>query len=141
MVLNGMESKKERASEARRLMDFIFREFKLYDFFAANEVVEQAEVWLGTKSHVSLVVEKPLQRVLSRIQRAKTVISINLSTPVPAPIYKGQVVGHLNIEIDGGLDERIQLVAGDDVAQLGSLDRLYEALKYLIFGAHTEPAG
>ena len=141
MVLNGMESKKERASEARRLMDFIFREFKLYDFFAANEVVEQAEVWLGTKSHVSLVVEKPLQRVLSRIQRAKTVISINLSTPVPAPINKGQVVGHLNIEIDGGLDERIQLVAGDDVAQLSSLDRLYEALKYLIFGAHAEPAG
>jgi hypothetical protein len=32
-------------------------------------------------------------------------------------------------------------VAGDDVAQLSALDRLYEALKYLIFGAHAEPAG
>ena len=139
IVLNGMESKKERASESRRLVDFIFREFKLYDFFTANEVIVQADVWLGTQPNVALVIEKPLQRVLSRVQRAKTKISTSWSDPVPAPISKGQVIGHLNVEIDGKLEDRIQLVAGSDVRQLGAIDRLFEAVKYLVFGAPAEP--
>ena len=139
MVLNGMESKRERASESRRLVDFIFREFKLYDFFAANEVIVQADVWLGTQPNVALVIEKPLQRVLSRVQRAKTKISTSWSDPVPAPISEGQVIGHLNVEIDGKLEDRIQLFAGSDVHQLGAIDRLFEAVKYLVFGAPAEP--
>ena len=139
MVLNGMESKKVRASESRRLVDFIFRDFKLYDFFGANEVVSQADVWLGTQPNVSMVIEKPLQRVLSRVQRAKTKIFTSWSNPIPAPISKGQVIGHLNIVIDGKLDDSIPLVAGSGVRQLGAIDRLFEALKYLVFGATAEP--
>ncbi|MDC0564596.1 D-alanyl-D-alanine carboxypeptidase, partial [Alphaproteobacteria bacterium] len=139
LVLNGMESKKERAFESRRLVDFIFREFKLYNFFAANEVVVHANVWLGTRPNVALVVEKPLQRVLSRVQRAKTKISTSWLEPVPAPISKGQVVGHLNVKIDGKLEERIQLVAESDIDQLGAIDKLFKAVKHLVFGTLAEP--
>jgi len=95
-------------------------------------------VWLRTQPNVALVLEKPLQRVLSRVQRAKTKISTSWSDPVPAPISKGQVIGHLNVEIDGKLEDRIQLFAGSDVRQLGAIDRLFEAVKYLIFGAPAE---
>ena len=142
MVLNGMNSKKERSSESRRLMDFIFREYRSYNFFTAGEVIDQAEVWLGEARHVSLVLEDGFSKVLSRSERAKTKLSVNWSGPVPAPISKGQKIGELIIETDGKITDTLPLLAAENVRQLGMLDRIGEALKYLIFGApiQTEPA-
>ena len=135
MVLNGMESKRQRAQEARRLIDFTFREFKLYEFFESGEIIDTADVWLGAKPFVPLVIEAPLRRVMSRVQRANTKVSLTWPSPVPAPIAKGQEIGYLTIDIDGESADQIPLIAGDDIPQLGTLDRLFEAMKFLIFGA------
>jgi len=135
MVLNGMSSKSERANESRRLMDFIFREFKKYHFFDAGETVDRAEVWLGVESHVPLIVAEPVDRVMSRVNRANTQIKITYASPAPAPISKGQQLGVLEIRNDEVLVETIPLLAGADVAELGIFDRFGAALKYLIFGA------
>ena len=140
MVLNGMVSKKERSSESRRLMDFIFREYRNYNFFASGEVIDQAEVWLGEARHVSLVVEEGVSKVLSRSERAKTELSVSWSGPVPAPISKGQKIGELILKTDGQITDRLPLLAAEDVRQLGMLDRIGEALKYLIFGAPIQPS-
>ena len=140
MVLNGMASKKERSSESRRLMDFIFREYRDYNFFASGEVIDQAEVWLGEARHVSLVVEEGVSKVLSRSERAKTELSVSWSGPVPAPISKGQKIGELILKTDGQITDRLPLLAAEDVRQLGMLDRIGEALKYLIFGAPIQPS-
>ena len=142
MVLNGMKSKKERSSESRRLMDFIFREYRNYNFFTAGEVIDQAEVWLGEARHVSLVLENSYAKVLSRSERAKTEISVNWSGPVPAPISKGQKIGELVVKTDGKVTDTLPLLAAENIRQLGMLDRIGEALKYLIFGApiQTEAA-
>ena len=140
MVLNGMKSKKERSSESRRLMDFIFREYRNYNFFTAGEVIDQAEVWLGEARHVSLVLEDGFSKVLSRSERAKTELSVNWSGPVPAPITKGQKIGELVIKTEGKTTDIVPLLAAEDVRQLGMLDRIGEALKYLIFGAPVQTA-
>ena len=140
MVLNGMKSKKERSSESRRLMDFIFREYRNYNFFTAGEVIDQAEVWLGEARHVSLVLEDGFSKVLSRSERAKTELSVNWSGPVPAPITKGQKIGELVIKTEGKTTDTVPLLAAEDVRQLGMLDRIGEALKYLIFGTPVQTA-
>lgn len=140
MVLNGMKSKKERSSESRRLMDFIFREYRNYNFFTAGEVIDQAEVWLGEARHVSLVLEDGFSKVLSRSERAKTELSVNWSGPVPAPITKDQKIGELVIKTEGKTTDTVPLLAAEDVRQLGMLDRIGEALKYLIFGAPVQTA-
>ena len=140
MVLNGMKSKKERSSESRRLMDFIFREYRNYNFFTAGEVIDQAEVWLGEARHVSRVLEGGFSKVLSRSERAKTELSVNWSGPVPAPITKGQKIGELVIKTEGKTTDTVPLLAAEDVRQLGMLDRIGEALKYLIFGAPVQTA-
>ena len=140
MVLNGMKSKKERSSEYRRLMDFIVREYRKYTFFTAGEVIDQAAVWLGEARHVSLVLEDGFSKVLSRSERAKTELSVNWSGPVPAPITKGQKIGELVIKTEGKTTDTVPLLAAEDVRQLGMLDRIGEALKYLIFGAPVQTA-
>ena len=135
MVLNGMNSKKERSAESRRILDFIFREYRNYEFFEPGEVIDRAEVWLGDARYVSLVLEDKFSKVLSRNERAKTELRVNWSGPVAAPISKNQKIGELVVTIDGTVTNRLPLLAAEEVTQLGMLDRIGEALKYLIFGA------
>jgi D-alanyl-D-alanine carboxypeptidase (penicillin-binding protein 5/6) len=137
MVLNGLANMKQRSSESRRLMDLMFREFKLYRLFDEGEPVDQANVWLGKAPKVDLVLEEPLHLVLSRTDRRRMTMSLQWSDPVPAPIAAGQKVGTLVLELP---DETIEfpLTAASNIAELGMFDRVGEALKYLIFGAGAD---
>ena len=134
MVLNGMTSKKERSSESRRLMELMFREFRSYDFYRAGETVDTANVWLGQQAQVGLTVDKAVRKTLSRTERARTDVSLHWSDPIPAPIKRGDRVGTLKITTEGDVQE-VPLLAQYSVGQLGMIDRLGAALKYLIFGA------
>ena len=134
MVLNGMKSMKQRSSESRRLIDLMFREFKLYRFYDKGQPVDRANVWLGTKNKIDLVLEEPLHLVMARSDRRKMKVSVNWNDPVPAPITAGQAIGTLVLELPSG-KTTYPLLAAENVDGLGMFDRVGEALKYLIFGA------
>ena len=137
MVLNGMKSMKQRSSESRRLIDLMFREFKLYRFYDKGQPVDRANVWLGTKNKIDLVLEEPLHLVMARSDRRKMKVSVNWNDPVPAPITAGQAIGTLVLELPSG-KTTYPLLAAENVGGLGMFDRVGEALKYLIFGAGAD---
>ena len=137
MVLNGMKSMKQRSSESRRLIDLMFREFKLYRFYDKDQPVDRANVWLGTKNKIDLVLEEPLHLVMARSDRRKMKVSVNWNDPVPAPITAGQAIGTLVLELPSG-KTTYPLLAAENVDSLGMFDRVGEALKYLIFGAGAD---
>ncbi len=134
MVLNGMKSRKQRALESNRLMDFMFREFRKYTFFKEGEIVSTANVWLGKEAKIPLVLNTELSRVLSKSERSNTKITINYNDPVQAPLSLGDEVGTLWLEVDS-VREEIPIIAGKSVGQLPIFSRVTEAIKYLIFGA------
>ena len=136
MVLNGMESIKQRSTESRRLMDLIFREYQSYEFFKQGQPVDQANVWLGTAPQVDLVLDAPLKMLLSRKERQAIEISLQWLDPVPAPIRAGDQVGTLVISLPDEVT-KLPLRAAQDVDTLGLLNRIGAAVKYLIFGAAT----
>ena len=137
MVLNGIKSMKQRSSESRRLIDLMFREFKLYRFYDKGQPVDRANVWLGTKNKIDLVLEEPLHLVMARSDRRKMKVSVNWNDPVPAPITAGQAIGTLVLELPSG-KTTYPLLAAENVDGLGMFDRVGEALKYLIFGAGAD---
>ena len=137
MVLNGMKSMKQRSSESRRLIDLMFREFKLYRFYNKGQPVDRANVWLGTKNKIDLVLKEPLHLVMARSDRRKMKVSVNWNDPVPAPITAGQAIGTLLLELPSG-KTTYPLLAAENVDGLGMFDRVGEALKYLIFGAGAD---
>ncbi len=137
MVLNGIKSMKQRSSESRRLIDLMFREFKLYRFYDKGQPVDRANVWLGTKNKIDLVLEEPLHLVMARSDRRKMKVSVNWNDPVPAPIAAGQAIGTLVLELPSG-KTTYPLLAAENVDGLGMFDRVGEALKYLIFGAGAD---
>ena len=134
MVLNGMDSMKQRSTESRRLIDLIFREYKSYEFFKQGQPVDQANVWLGTAPQVDLVLDAPLKMVLSRKDRQAMEISLQWLDPVPAPIRAGDQIGTLVVTLPDEVT-KMPLRAAQDVDTLGLFNRIGAAVKYLIFGA------
>jgi len=134
LVVNGLDSKKQRSEEPERLIDWGFREFDNYNLFTAGETVTDAPVWLGEAGQVPLLIEQDLKLTLPRKARRDMKVTIRYDSPIPAPITAGTQLGDLVVTAPGEKDIVIPLMAGADVPVLGLMGRLGAALNFLIWG-------
>ena len=139
LVVNGLTSTQERASEGQRLMEYGFREFETYDLFAAGETVTDADVWLGQEDSVPLVLEGPLSLTMSRSARQDMTVTVAYDGPVPAPIAAGQPIARLIVAAPEMKTVELPLLAGQAVPELSMFSRLGAAIGYLVFGAPAAP--
>jgi len=135
LVLNGLPSMKARAEEGIRVLDWGFRSFKNYKLYTAGAVIDKADVYQGTYSQVPLVTTKDVNLIMTPDQRRHMKVTVNYDGPIPAPIKAGQRVGTLTIAVPDKSDQKIPLVAGADVEQLGIFGRGAAALRHMIFGS------
>ena len=134
LVINGLPTKKSRAVESERILDWGFREFNNYALFKAGETVTEAQIWLGEHGSVPLLIERDLIITLSRKVRRGMKVKVAMETPVPAPVKKGDVLATLKVELPGRPTMKIPLVSGADIGQLGVFSRLGAAVKYVLWG-------
>jgi len=134
LVINGMESSKERAAEGVKLLNWGFREWNSYPLFAANETVETVPVWLGSEPNVGLYVEEPLTVTIRRRARKDLRVTARYTEPVAAPITAGSVLGEVTVTAPGIDPVTMPLKAANSVDQLGAVGRLKAAVNYLVWG-------
>jgi len=134
LVVNGLPSKKARSQEPERLLEWGLREFGNYALFSAGETVETADVWLGQKQSIPLVIEKKVLLTLSRKARRNMKVRVVYDGPIPAPIKKGAEVAKLVVTAPNSAPFEVPLVAGESVARLGLFGRLGAALSAIIWG-------
>ncbi len=134
LVVNGLESKKDRSREPERLISWGFREFNNYKLFDAGEKVTTADVWLGEEAKVPLVIDRQLLITLPRSARPQMKVTVRFDNPVPAPIAKGAAVAKLVVTAPGMEPIEAPLKAGAEVHRLGLLGRLVAAFKAIIWG-------
>lgn len=135
LVVNGLESKKQRAEEPRRLIEWGFREFGTYSLFDAGETVDEALVWLGEQATVPLVIEQDVILTMQRSARRDMKVAIRYQSPIPAPIRVGDTVASVVISSPENDDVVVPLKAGANVEKLGAFGRLGAAINFLIWGA------
>ena len=134
LVVNGLSSMNERSREAERLLDIGFREWDNYKILSAGTAADTAEVWLGTKASVPLLVEKDLLLTLPRKSRASMKATIVYDNPIPAPIRQGAPVGRVVITAPEMATLEVPLLAGEAVERLGTGGRISAAVSHLIWG-------
>ena len=134
LVVNGLASVRQRASEAERLLEWGFRTFDNYYLFKKNEPVEKAAVWLGTADSVPLVLAQDLRLTLPRRVWRKIKLTAVYEGPVTTPIRRGQELGQLRISGPGMPVINRPLLAGRDVDQLGVIKRIGAAISFLVWG-------
>ncbi len=137
LVINGLESVSQRSQESERLLDIGFREFNNFPMFLANEVVEDAQVWLGSEPTVSLVLEESLLLTMSRKTRREMKVTVVYDSPIAAPIEKGARLAQLRVEGPNMEPVIRDLVAAVEVDRLGFVGRLGAAISHIVWGSQA----
>src|ERR1700728_837365 len=113
VVVMGAKSEKERADEARKMLDWGFHGFESRVLFAEGQTVGEAKVFGGSKRYVPLVGPGIIQVMMPRNGSERLVARIVYAGPVPAPIEKGQSIGKLKVWRGENLALGVPLAAAD----------------------------
>ena len=134
IIINGLNSKKKRRFESKRLFDIVFRETTLLSLFSNQKSLVEANVWLGKKPKVNLIASKPFKKIISPFELNKTKIQIEWMNPISAPITKGSVLGKIYINIPGQQTFQEDLISSEGIGEMSSLIRVKSILKFLLYG-------
>ena len=134
IVLNGLNSKKKRRFESKRLFNIVFRETTLLSLFNNQKSLVEANVWLGKKPKVNLIAIKPFKKIISPFELNKTKIKLEWMDPISAPIKKGAVLGKIFINIPGQQTFQEDLISSEDIGKMSPLIRVKSILKFLLYG-------
>jgi D-alanyl-D-alanine carboxypeptidase (penicillin-binding protein 5/6) len=133
-AMSGFASDRERAEEARKLLEWGLRSFEKTEIFAVDEVAGEAQVYGGTKSGVALKAKGPIDIFLPITNRDKVTARIIYKGPLSAPVEEGQPVGTLRVWIGDTLSQETPLFAAETV-EVGTLQsRALDAVEELAIG-------
>ncbi|MEL6948175.1 MAG: D-alanyl-D-alanine carboxypeptidase, partial [Pseudomonadota bacterium] len=135
IVLNGMESKRQRSAEAIKLMRWAFRAFQPVNLFKDGEVVGEATLYGGSRSGVPLVAKGPLKIFVPVGFRDRLRAEIVFDGPIKAPVKKGTEVARLQVLVDGKVSQETPLFASEDVGTGSITQRAMDALQELMVSA------
>jgi D-alanyl-D-alanine carboxypeptidase (penicillin-binding protein 5/6) len=97
MVISGLKTARDRAAEARKLMEWGFRAFEPRQVFTPGETVAEASVFGGASGSVPLVAKKPVRVLLPRGSSDRVTARAVYQGPLVAPVEEGREVGRLKI--------------------------------------------
>ena len=134
IVINGLNSKKKRTFESKRLFNIVFRETALLSLFNDKKSLASANIWLGKQPQVDLVAEKAFKKIISPLELNKTKIKIQWQDPISAPIAKGDKVGDIFIDIPGKELIKQNIVSSQSIGTMSTFMKAKSILMYLLYG-------
>jgi D-alanyl-D-alanine carboxypeptidase (penicillin-binding protein 5/6) len=134
VVVTGAHSEKERADEARKMLDAGFHGFEARVLFAEGQTIGEAKVFGGARSYVPLVGPGTIQVMMPRSGGEHLIARIVYTGPVPAPVTKGQSIGKLKVWRGENLALEVPLRAADDVSKGSMSHRAMDAATELMIG-------
>lgn len=134
IVVHGVNSEKEREESATELYQYALAAFDNKTVLKPGMALSDAPVWYGVQPTVPLTVAEEKAITLPKVGRDKTEFVLKYSAPLQAPVTKGTKVGELIIRASEISEQRVPVVAAEDVAAVGFVDRALMNLKMLILG-------
>jgi D-alanyl-D-alanine carboxypeptidase (penicillin-binding protein 5/6) len=132
VVVNGEKSAKERADEAKKLLEWGFRSFEQRNLFAEGQIIGSAKVYGGASGSVPLQAPGLVKMMVPKSGGEKLVARIAYKGPVPAPITQGQPIGLLKVWRDDKLVLQVPLKAAESVGKGNMPGRAIDAVTELV---------
>jgi D-alanyl-D-alanine carboxypeptidase (penicillin-binding protein 5/6) len=128
VVVMGAKAEKERADEARKLLEWGFRSFESRVLFAEGQAVGEAKVFGGDKGYVPLVGAGPIRLMVPRNLNEKILARVTYTGPLSAPVERGRPTGVLKVWRGDNIALEVPLQTGDDVGKGSISQRAFDAV-------------
>ena len=126
-------TEKSRLTDNRRLLDYGFRYYRTKKILEVETSIATEQVWGGEVDSVNLSSFKDLYLTLSPRDFPRIESKIILNDYLQAPLEKGQVVGKVNLLLDGDLIASVDIVSMKEIPALGFFGRAWSNLKLLTY--------
>jgi D-alanyl-D-alanine carboxypeptidase (penicillin-binding protein 5/6) len=134
VVVNGLKTAKDRAEEARRILNWGFRSFEVKEVFPAGATIGEAKVFGGNPGSVPLVAKGAVRVLIPRGSQDRLVGKVVYFGPLRPPVQPGAQVGRLKIQRGDVqvLDLPLYTDADSNPAELSK--RAFDAASELVIG-------
>ena len=133
-VLHGMQSKKERSEEARKLITWGTRSFELVDAYNSGAIVSHVPIYGGEEAKVALVGDGAISLYIPKGSKKCLSANIVYNSPILPPVVEGDKIAHLQIKCDKQVIQTTPLYANKSVEKGSLMRRASDAIKELTLG-------
>jgi serine-type D-Ala-D-Ala carboxypeptidase (penicillin-binding protein 5/6) len=134
VAVNGLQDPEDRANEAKKMLEWGFRNFEVRTVFAENETIGYAKVFGGDTSSVALASHEPVKVMVQKNGNDKLIARVVYSGPVRAPFAAGQKVGVVKVWRGSNVAVETPVYAMDSVGRGSTLRRAFDGVTELAIG-------
>ncbi|MRH42335.1 D-alanyl-D-alanine carboxypeptidase [Aquibacillus halophilus] len=119
-VVMGAESPKKRNGDVTKMLDYAFNHFETKLLFKGNQPVSQLKLIKADKDNVDIVTEESVSVVHEKGEKLDGVeTTVKINSNIELPLEKGDIVGKLEVTLDGKILSETSLVVNNDVDKAG----------------------
>ncbi len=134
VVINGLEDPDDRASEAKKMLEWGFRNFEVRTLFAPQQPVGYAKVFGGESRSVKLASPEPIKGMVQKNGTDKLIARVVYSGPVRAPVEPGQPVGVIRVWRGAKIAMEAPVYAAEPVGRGSTMRRAIDGASELVIG-------
>jgi D-alanyl-D-alanine carboxypeptidase (penicillin-binding protein 5/6) len=134
VAINGLDDPDDRVSEAKKMLEWGFRNFETRTLFAADQPVGYAKVFGGDSRSVRLASSAPIKVMVQKNGTDKLIARIVYNGPVRAPIAAGQQVGLVKIWRGANIAVEAPVYAAEAVGMGSTMRRAIDGASELVIG-------
>jgi D-alanyl-D-alanine carboxypeptidase (penicillin-binding protein 5/6) len=134
VVVNGVDDPDDRITEAKKLLEWGFRNFEARTLFAAQQPVGYAKVFGGESRSIKLASPEPIKVMVQKNGSDKLIARIVYNGPVRAPIEPGQRVGLVKVWRGANIAVEAPVYAAEAVGAGSTVRRAIDGASELVIG-------
>lgn len=133
-VVMGSSSEEVRAQESQKLLSYGFRYYRTHALYEAGQVLRDEKIWGGSRDQVRLGIAEKLAVTVPRGQSDQLEASVELDKVIKAPVATGDVLGRVQVTLQGEPVASVPLVALENVPEGGLFKRIWHAILLFFMG-------
>jgi len=134
VVVNGLDDPDDRATEAKKMLEWGFRNFEARPLFAAQQPVGYAKVFGGESRSVKLASPEAIKVMVQKNGTDKLIARVVYNGPVRAPLESGQQVGVVKVWRGTNIAMEAPVYAAESVARGSTIRRAIDGASELVIG-------
>ena len=133
-VGSGFKTRNTRSKESIKILTWGLRSFDTIQVAEKNTVIANLEVWLGKKNKVEVSVNEDIYLTVPKRKKSIVKAFIEYTTPIRAPIEKGDKLGSLSVFVEDKLIKKVDIFSNEKIKRTNIFSRILKSFNFLVWG-------